>query len=228
MAFMDNLSTFQQVEALYVNYFGRAGDPTEPAGESNGQLTGTDYWVDRIESGEMSIKDVAASFSVQPESAEHHPLFLDLNTPNANPSAFIDMVYDHCFGRAPDAEGKAYWMEQLAGRDPSTVGSFVLDVINGAQGPDIEILSNKVAAASYWTAKVDDSDCIITHDAGGYMALNTDAFHSAQDAVMKVTHDDSSVDHSAEHTNEFVAECMDDHAHVGLVGVIDDHIDVHG
>src|SRR5688500_163282 len=177
MAYMDNLSTFQQVEALYVNYFGRAGDPTEPAGESSGKLTGTDYWVDRIESGEMSIKDVAASFSVQPESAEHPPFFLQQPNGPVSPSDFIDMVYDHCFNRLPDAEGKAYWMEQLASRDPSTVGSFVLDVINGARGPDVDILSNKIEAASYWTIKVDESDCIITHDAGGYMALNDAAFH---------------------------------------------------
>lgn len=132
----------QAIEALYVGYFGRAGDPS-----------GTNYWVGQLNSG-MSITQIAASFSVQPESTA---LYSYLANPNIGNGAaitnFIDQVYQDLFNRAPDSAGLAYWTAQLqaANGSPQAVAQFILNVITGAQGVDQTIIQNKVAVAQFFT-----------------------------------------------------------------------------
>lgn len=60
-------TTLDQVEALYIGYFGRAGEPD-----------GVNYWVGRLNDG-YPVADMAASFADQDEAKAEYPF---LATPN--------------------------------------------------------------------------------------------------------------------------------------------------
>ena len=126
---------------LYVGYFGRAADPA-----------GLDYWVSRFNDG-MSLLAIANSFAVQPEATS---LYSYLAAPSlGDPHAFIAAIYSDLFNRAPDADGLAYWVDQLTvhGAPP---GQMVLDVISGAQGTDRTKIENKTHVAVVY-AQTSDS-----------------------------------------------------------------------
>lgn len=138
------VSAADVVEASYIGYFGRAGDP---AGDA--------YWLNQLNTGAVSENTMAASFSVQPEATAMYAFL-------ANPSgatvaqidSFIQSVYQDLFDRAADSAGLAYWQNQLQSNlgSPQIVGSFILDVVSGATGADQTTLANKVTVADYFTA----------------------------------------------------------------------------
>jgi len=142
----------QQTEAMYVAYFGRAGDPG-----------GTYFWMGNLDDGQ-TVDDVAMNFANQEESRGVYPFLKNLTTDSdANRIAFIDSIYQNLFNRAPDSDGLDYWDKELAadqkmltGNDLfRAVGGFILEVIRGAlntdAGQDITAIQNKVAVASYFT-----------------------------------------------------------------------------
>jgi hypothetical protein len=153
-----------QIEAIYIGYFGRAGDPG-----------GTNYWTNQLLNGGSTVQTmtgIAASYSVQPESQAQYPFL-------ANPSGattsgagnqldqFINSVYQNLFDRAADGTdtsgGLSYWRGQilnvLATHDSTALanelGSFILQVAYGAQnsgaGQDQTVLANKVSVADALT-----------------------------------------------------------------------------
>lgn len=69
---------------------------------------GFDYWVNTAR--QHGPGAVANAFA---ESAEFHSRFGDLIS-DAATGDWVDFVYAATLGRAPDADGKAYWMNQLA------------------------------------------------------------------------------------------------------------------
>ena len=139
--------TQSEVEALYVGYFTRGGD-----------VGGTDYWVSQLNSGNNTIEEEAASYSVQPETVAQYPFLAHpLTATVAQIDFFITSVYQDLFNRPPDAGGEAYWESQLAANlgNPYSVGTFILDVLYGAQntsaGPDQTTITNKVTVAGFLT-----------------------------------------------------------------------------
>ena len=192
---------FSQVEALYIGYFGRAGEPD-----------GVNYWVTQLNSGHYSWAEAAASFSVQPEAIEMYPY---LKFPAIeNPSAFIDQIYMNLFNREADPEGKAYWTKELLarGNDPQAIGQFILDVINGAFGPegnpaDAETIVNKIDAGTYFTEQLAGIGIGGTHiDASGDVVLDDNLKGPSKDAVKNVTDNPETVQESKDLTDAFIHE----------------------
>jgi len=120
---------------LYVSFFNRAPDSA-----------GLAYWVDQLDKGALSLEDISKNWmSEQAEGLAKYPVEL-------NHTDFITHIYQATLGRAPDAEGLAYWQDQLTnnsvGRDV-----FLAAVINGAKANssaqgvlDAATLSNKATA----------------------------------------------------------------------------------
>jgi hypothetical protein len=145
-----------QIEAIYIGYYGRAGDPD-----------GTNYWTNQLLNGGSTVQSmtgIAASYSVQPESQAQYPFLanpLGATTSGAGNDLdqFINSVYQNLFGRAADGTdtsgGLGYWRGQilnvLATHDSTALanelGSFILQVAYGAQGQDQTVLANKVSVA---------------------------------------------------------------------------------
>jgi hypothetical protein len=137
-------TTEGQVEALYVGYFMRAGDPL-----------GFQYWENNLNSGTTWLQ-AAASFSMQPEAQLDYAFLANVSTSSvAAVTTFINQVYEDLFNRPADASGLAYWINYLQANagDPTKIGQFILNVVSGATpgGVDDLTLQNKVAVASFIT-----------------------------------------------------------------------------
>lgn len=124
------MSNEQQITQLYIGYFGRAADPA-----------GLNFWVGQANAG-GAIIDIANSFAASGE-------YLGIYGGLAN-AQLLDQIYANLFDRAPDAEGKAYWLNELANGLP--VGSLIVNVISGAQGDDRLTLENATIVSRDWTA----------------------------------------------------------------------------
>ncbi len=108
-----NLSVAQQVTEIYIATFKRAPD-----------AAGLTYWVDQVNTGRLTIEQVAQSFFDQPETQARYPS-------GTTTAAFVAAVYDNALGRVPDAEGLNYWVTQL---DHGAVAPdlFILSILRGA------------------------------------------------------------------------------------------------
>lgn len=83
------------VARLYLAALGRTPD----AG-------GFAYWVDRMDNEAMTLERITEFFIDSPEFQDR---FSDINTDES----FVELAYEHVFGRAPDASGEAYWLGRL-------------------------------------------------------------------------------------------------------------------
>src|SRR5258708_33410512 len=134
-----------QVESLYVGYFGRTDDGS-----------GASYWVNQIESGAMTLAKVAESFAVQPEALAKYSY---LSAPSTgSPTDFVSQVYHQLFNHDADAAGLAYWTAQLtaASGSPQAISQFIGNVISGATGADDTAMKNKVDVPQVVTPKAPD------------------------------------------------------------------------
>lgn len=162
-------SVEQQVQSLYIGYYGRAGDPD-----------GLAYWIHQVENG-MPLAAVAASFSVQVESKAKYAF---LNG-GSDASAFIDQIYANLFNRAPDAGGKAYWLDNLnkAKGNSEAISTFILSVIGGAQSNDLSVINNKIAAAVDFSTSVENAEIETSVHVGGMPVLSNDFVFAAKGVV---------------------------------------------
>ena len=128
-------ATIDPLTEVYIATFDRAPD-----------TLGLAYWVGRLTDG-MSLEAIARSFFVQPETTAKYP-------PATTAGDFVTAVYGNVLGRAPDALGYDYWVNQLTGGTMSR-DKFVIAMINGAHAnsgatADIAYLSNKVAVGEHF------------------------------------------------------------------------------
>jgi hypothetical protein len=122
---------------MYIAYFDRAPD-----------VSGLLYWSERLSEG-MTLAEIATSFFDQDESRALYP------DPDDD-AALVTAVYNNYLERDPDAEGEAYWLDQLA-RDDYNRGQFMLDIISGTTGPegsaaDAALVADKGDIGIYYSA----------------------------------------------------------------------------
>lgn len=132
---MATQASIDQVNLMYVAYYGRPGDPA-----------GVNFWADVLDvnGGELTAGIIAA-FG---DSAEFTTRFGSLTN-----EELIDNLYQQMFNRDADDAGMAFYLAQLTA-GTSTLGDIALDIANGAQGEDLIILNNKINTAGYFTAQV--------------------------------------------------------------------------
>ena len=154
---LSTLSAKEAITAIYVGYYDRAPDPA-----------GLNYWIGRYNefrdgAGDgdagLSLSQIAASFSVQPETTNEYPFFTSPNVASA--TVFITQVYLNLFNRAPDQAGLDYWVDQLT-NNPDSIGQIIINIISGAQdnGPglnDRQTVLNKIEVACDWAESAADA-----------------------------------------------------------------------
>jgi S-layer protein len=144
-------SVESEIEALYIGYFGRAGDPA-----------GMQYWENQLTTGALTLAQVAASFSVQAESKALYPFLANPLVDDAahdNAAAFINSVFTDLFNHgetaASDATGFAYWLGRVVGAagNPQAIGQIIEDIISGAPAgsADDMALQNKVTVGDFFS-----------------------------------------------------------------------------
>lgn len=84
----------------------------------NPDASGFAYWVDRMDNEAMSLERITEFFIDSPEFKERFP---DVDTD----MEYLELAYEHVFGRAPDPSGEAYWMNRLAEGSVTRAGLIV-------------------------------------------------------------------------------------------------------
>jgi hypothetical protein len=126
---------FDQVQQLYIAYFGR---PADPVGQA--------YWAAQIDAAKGSIAAVIAGFSASTESTA---LF-----GGSTSTQKVTAIYQNAFGRLPEAAGLAYWVAQLeSGKVTQAQASWTIQQSAGVG--DATAVANKLAAAKAFTAQID-------------------------------------------------------------------------
>lgn len=128
----DNVNTVQQ---LYVAYFGRPADPG-----------GLAYWSAALDADPNALSDITKAFAA---SVEYQAGYA-----NMNHTQVVSAVYENLFGRAGDVAGITFWTEALdSGR--LSVANVVTAFVDGAQGSDAKVFSERVVAADEFNAHLD-------------------------------------------------------------------------
>ena len=151
------LTTEEQIAAIYIGYYDRAGEPD-----------GSNFWEAVLENPAFSLSDIASDFAVQDETSTQYPFFDNPSEEEAN--AFITQVYLNLFNRAPEGpddveegvlDGLTFWSDALIAaingdEGAMSVGEIILAIIQGAQDTaefnDLSTIQNKIEVATAWTA----------------------------------------------------------------------------
>ena len=128
---------FDQIQQLYIAYFGRPADPV-----------GLAYWAANVDAANGSVAQVIAGFSASTESGVLYA--------GATTAQKISSIYLALFNRTPEPAGLAYWVAQI---DSGTVSQAQAAYqIQTSAGPgDAASVANKLAAAKAFTAQIDTS-----------------------------------------------------------------------
>lgn len=197
------LTAQEQVTAIYVAYYDRAPDPF-----------GLNFWTGKLNSGELSLTEIANFFA---DAAETKLKYAYFEAPSlAGAAEFINEIYQNLFNRAPDAEGAAFWIEQLeSGAVPP--GEFILAVLAGAQDveggtQDKSTIENKLDVALDWTITAlnkgvgTSSNPFAQEIDGQFVVIDQEVFDSATSILDGVTGDPATVEASMATTAAFFAE----------------------
>ena len=88
------MTIFDDVLQLYTAYFNRAAD-----------TAGVNYWLDKVETNNWTIDQIAQSFADQKE-------YQDLYANKSN-AQVVEAVYNNLLNRQPDSDGLVYWANEL-------------------------------------------------------------------------------------------------------------------
>jgi len=153
---------FDQIQQLYIAYFGRPADPV-----------GLAYWAANVDAANGSVAQVIAGFSASTESGVLYA--------GATTAQKVSSIYLALFNRNPEAAGLAYWVAQI---DSGTVSQAQAAYqIQSSAGPgDAASVANKLAAAKAFTAQIDTSAELAGY-VGTTAASNGRAFLNGVDAT---------------------------------------------
>ncbi|MBM1826295.1 DUF4214 domain-containing protein, partial [Sulfitobacter geojensis] len=140
---LSTLDARQALTAIYIGYYDRAADPA-----------GLAFWEDVVGEDGFNLVSITTLFAAASETQALFPFFADPSS--TTPSAFITQLYQNLFNRDPDADGLAFWTEQLqnavdGAEGALTVGQIITSIIEGAQEADAAIIMNKIDVALDWT-----------------------------------------------------------------------------
>lgn len=123
-----------ELQKVYISYYGRPGDPA-----------GVGWWAGELEAAGGSLDAIIDAYGTSPE---FNVRYGDLDN-----GQLVDTIYQQMFGRAPDAEGRAFYVDSLDRRERS-LQRITLDILNGALNDDARIIANKLLIAGYFTDEV--------------------------------------------------------------------------
>ncbi|WP_417533520.1 DUF4347 domain-containing protein [Marinobacterium stanieri] len=150
-------SLADQVQALYIAYYQRPADND-----------GLDFWVDYLNAQDGSLESVVDAFAT---SAESQALYGDIT--EANVTQFLIDLYGTLFNRPVDSEGLAFYRNAFIAGEyddgrPATAGTLMLDILQGAQNSDADLVELKLDSARTFTWLLDpdkDGEVMATYDA---------------------------------------------------------------
>lgn len=156
---------FTQIQKVFIAFYQRPADPA-----------GLTYWAGKLDQAGGNLDEVINAFATSAEGQATYGV-IDATTIDAA----IEKMYQGLLGRAADAAGKAFYIEEFnAGR--ITPGKIALAVLEGvpATGVDADAVAHKVTVANEFTAQVDGR--ALTDANFGTAPFNV-SYNSAADVV---------------------------------------------
>jgi hypothetical protein len=151
------MSTYaQEIQEAYVAYYGRPADA--------GGLT---YWADQLTKAGGNLDAVIAAFGNSPESQGLYG--------GQSSAQMITSIYGQELGRAPDANGLAYWTAALASGAVSPAAA-ALAILQGTTGTDQTLVSNKLVVAEAFTDIIENDSATNALYSGDAAATNARAY----------------------------------------------------
>lgn len=127
-----------QVQEMYVAYYGRPGDPA-----------GIDYWANELAAAGGNLSAIIDSFG---NSAEYTQRFSGQDN-----ETLINNIYLSILNRDADAGGLAFYLDRL-NKGTATLASIALTIADGIEdgNSDADIFNNKLAVAAAFTLSVEE------------------------------------------------------------------------
>jgi Ca2+-binding RTX toxin-like protein len=141
-----------QVTQLYISLFNRAPD-----------AQGLDYWSGKLAAGMTTAQVADIMYSVAPARLYYPASFSN--------GQIVDAFYVNNLGRAPDAEGRAYWIAQLDSKGLGQVISNIIAAVVAYPGSDTAALNsqalfnNKVAVGEHFAEILRSNDITLASNA---------------------------------------------------------------
>jgi len=162
--------TTAQIQQLYVAYLGRAADKA-----------GLDYWSAQLNGtattpATLTLENLRANFVN--EQAEYKDAYAGLTREDT-----VVKIYNNLFGRAPDAEGLAYWT--TGGGATVNADQLLTAFIAGASADDAKVVTNKVLVAEVYTSAAGTD--YASADAKSVISGVTSDYATVGDALVKLT-----------------------------------------
>ena len=129
------MTTEAQIQSIYVAYYGRAADPA-----------GLAYWVNHLKEATNGLTDIVNDFGMSDEYVERYG---DLSS-----AELVNNLYQQLFNRDAEPAGLDFYVDWLE-TGHSTLAEIALDILNGAQGVDVQVIDNKVLIAGQVTEEID-------------------------------------------------------------------------
>ena len=130
----DDLDRYrQQIQEMYVAYYGRPGDSP-----------GIEYWANQLQSAGGNLNNVLDAFGT---SSEYRDRFGSLSNTD-----LVDAIFQRLLARGADPDGLDFYTQSL-NRGERSLASIAVDILNGVRGDDLDILRNKLELASFFTER---------------------------------------------------------------------------
>ncbi|KFE57140.1 DUF4214 domain-containing protein [Pseudomonas syringae] len=153
---------FDQVQQLYIAYFGRPADPV-----------GLVFWATQIDTANGSPGAMIAGFA---SSSESNALYAGVSTQQK-----ITAIYVNLFNRQPEPAGLAFWVAQIES-GALTQAQAAYQMQSSAGPGDALAVVNKLAIAKSFTAQL-DTPSEISGYSGATAAASGRAFLASVDAT---------------------------------------------
>lgn len=159
--------TTAQIQQLYVAYLGRAADKA-----------GLDYWANELNTvpAKLTLENLRANFVN--EQAEYKAIYGGLTREET-----VVKIYNNLFGRAPEAEGLAYWT--TGGGASVNADQLLTAFVAGAGAKDSQVIANKVLVSEVYTSTAGDK--FVADDAKSIISGVTDNSGTITTALDKLT-----------------------------------------
>lgn len=124
-----------EVQKMYVQYFGRPGDPS-----------GVNFWASAMQSNPNVLQQIQRDFS---GSAEYQAMYGNMSNREV-----VSEIYQNVFGREGEKEGVDFWTNALD-NNTLTINNVISDMVKHAGINDSFVFNGRVAVATEFTTRVD-------------------------------------------------------------------------
>lgn len=136
---------YDQVQKVYIAYYGRPADPV-----------GLEFWATKLDGAAGNLNAIIDAFG---NSAESNALY-----GNQSFEAKVNAIYQQLFNREADTSGLLFYTGLLSAQPPkATLASIALDILNGAIGTDKTAVEAKLVAANGFTDALDTTAEILKY-----------------------------------------------------------------